>query len=768
MSYGLLLTVMLVGLFAVCIALATCRRVRFTLVIGAFFLLALLRSPDSQWNRERIPADLGVAHRVPVVLRLRLPIVAGECMQQVVARVLKVIVGPYSLHGRRVLVRGIAGLERPAGRDLTVTGTFSAPKRRLNPYGPDGLTRALRQRSVGSVDVAHITEATGGGSIPGLLAFRRRFEDLIRRGSPGSTVGMLEALLLGQRSSLSPEVQSQMVKAGTYHVLAISGLHVGIVVLVAVSFLSTMRLPRRIRIVMAMVIVLGYAVFTGGRPSAQRATAFFALVSLSKLLEWKVDYPNLVCTAGTGLLLIFPHLAWDVGFKLSLGAVFGITLLVPQIAPGGMGKSSLAVKLKTYVLSGIAASFSAQVLTLPVLLYHFGRVSLLGPVANLAVLPLVTLVVAAGIEAAVALPVSQALALIFVRSASTVANMILVLVGLVTTAMPTLVYTGRPSLARILVYSAAVAYLSLAGAGLRRCYRVVLLVVLYGFLVCPIPGPPDGQLTLTFIYVGDGDACLVEVPGGKRLLVDAGAAGRDFDAGTAYVLPLLALRSIGTIDAAIITHSHNDHYGGLTSLLGNVSVKRILVGTVHGERGYETLLARAGRQGVDVLCIGRGDTLAFGPVSIEVLHPEAADIAVPNDDPNALSVVFRLTYGAVSVLFTGDLTPSVQKRLVDRGDDLRCDVLKAPHHGAPESLRPEFLDALGARVAVISVGHRFSSHPCPQTIALLKDRGIATFTTVSDGAVTVTTDGKDLKITAESAATDPNLSIDLDPLVDDC
>jgi competence protein ComEC len=768
LSYSLLLTVVLVGILAVCIVLAASRRIRFLLLVAAFFLLALVRSPDSEWNRGRIPPDLDSAHAVPVVLRLSLPIITGECTQQAVARVSKVIAGPYALRGERVMVRGIADLERPAGRDLTVTGTFSAPKPRLNPCGPDKLGRALRQHTVGTVDVGHITEAGGGGSIPGLLRFRKRLEDLIRKGSERRTVGMLEALLLGQRSSLSPKVQSQMVKAGTYHVLAISGLHVGIVLLVTASFLSTMRLPRRVRIVTALVIVLGYVVFTGGRPSAQRAAAFFALVSLSRLLEWKVDYPNLVCAAGTGLLLAFPHLAWDVGFKLSLGAVFGITLLVPQLTPGKVRRASLGERLKAYVLTGVAASFSAQVLTLPVLLYHFGRVSLLGPISNLAVLPLVMLVVTSGIEAAIALLMSPALALILVRSASTVASVILDLVAFATDHLPTLVYTGRPSVGRILVYSGALAYLCLARPGLRRRYRILLLVTIYGFLVCPFPGSSDGQLRLTFIYVGDGDACLVEIPGGKRLLIDAGAGGHDFDAGSAYVLPLLALRGIGTIDAAVITHSHNDHYGGFTTLLDNVTIKRILIGTVDGEEGYQALLANARRRGADVLCIGRGDTLSFGPVRIEVLHPQADDIAAHSDDPNALSVVLKLTYGAVSVLFTGDMTPSVQKRLVDLDADLRCDVLKVPHHGAPEALYPEFLSALGARAGIISVGHRFASHPCPQTVGLLQDRGIATFTTVSDGAVTVTTDGRYLRITAESAAGVRHLSIDLDPGGDDC
>ena len=229
------------------------------------------------------------------------------------------------------------------------------------------------------------------------------------------------------------------------------------------------------------------------------------------------------------------------------------------------------------------------------------------------------------------------------------------------------------------------------------------------------------------------------------LVTDAytlGGVRGSFDAAFAYVIPFLALEGRRKIDTAVVTHPHNDHYGGLISLIDAVEVGEVLVGTRSGEEQYQRLLRRMEEEDIEVRTILRGERLKYGDALVEVLHPSKHDLDLVMDDPNALSVVLRLSYGSLDVLFTGDLTPAVQRRLVEAGDDLACDILKVPHHGAPSAVDSKFLEALGARVAVISVGSRFSSHPCPETIRQLERSGARTFSTVTDGAVTVTSDGR--------------------------
>jgi competence protein ComEC len=732
--------VILAGLVA-CL-LAAPHRLRLLFLALGFFMLGVLRSPESEWNAARIPDLASYQREFPVIARVEIPFLVGECSEQVKARVCQVRAGYPEIEGTRVFLRGLEDAGGPRGREFTVLGRFRTPRRGLNPYSTDRRAHYLRQGVIGEIDVENVIGEPCSHVRSLVLGLRMRLGSLIRDCSAGDSRGMLEALLLGKRGNLSAGLRTLMVKTGAYHVLAISGLHVGIVVLVLTTFLSALRLGRTGRIVGAVVCVLAYVVFTGARPSAQRAWTFFLLVAMSRLLQWKTDYPNCVCAAGTVLLLVSPHLAWDVGFKLSLGAVFGITLLVPQLGAGMGPPASVRGRIKNYVALGLAASFSAQVFTLPIVLYYFGRVSLIGPVANLVLLPLVTLIVAAGLEATVVLPVCASLAGVFMCGASSLTALLVACSSVLTRFVNPLVYAGRPGTVRIVVYSGVIACLCLWKLRIGRPVRTAALVLMCVFLAAPFPGGGDHRLRLVFLYVGDGDACVAEMPDGRVMLIDAGASGESFDAGLTYLMPFLAVEGRRRIDTAVITHPHNDHYGGLTSLIDAVEVGEVLVATRHGEEQYEGLLRRMEERGIGVRTVVRGEMLTYGDALVEVLHPSQHDIVPPVEDPNALSVVLRLSYGNLDVLLTGDLTPAVQKRLVEAGDNLRCDILKVPHHGAPCAVDSTFLEALDARLAVISVGSRFSSHPCPQTIRQLERSGARTLSTVTDGAVTVTSDGK--------------------------
>ncbi|MFH1312733.1 MAG: DNA internalization-related competence protein ComEC/Rec2 [Candidatus Eisenbacteria bacterium] len=743
--------VILAGL-GVCLA-ATPLRLRPVFLVAGFFMLGILRSPEAQWNAQRSPDPGSIERKFPVIARVKTPPLVGECTDRVRARVCEVIAGYTGITGSHVFLRGLESVTRPRGTGFTVIGRFRASRPGLNPYAQDGQTHNLRQGVIGEIDVENVVEQPQKGSRSVLTGLRESLTNLIADCSGPESRGMLEALLLGRRSNLSARLRTLMIKTGTYHVLAISGLHVGIVVLVLTSFLSVLRLGRTGRILVALVCVFCYVVFTGARPSAERAWTLFMLVGLAKLLQWKTDYPNCVCAAGTVLLLAAPHLAWDVGFKLSLGAVFGITLLVPQLGAGMTRAVSKLDKARNYVTLGLAASFAAQAFTLPVVLYHFGRVSLMGPLANLVLLPLVTLIVASGLEATIAMPVCHGLAKVFMRGASSLVMVLVMTASALTRFVNPLIYAGRPSTMRIVVYTGALAYLCLGKPRMDRRLKVILLVSLFVFLTVPFPEGRARHLRIVFFYVGNGDACLVEMPGGRTMLIDAGACGETFDAGLTYLDPFLAIEGRRRIDTVVITHSHNDHYGGLTSLIDAVEIGEVLVGTTRGEEQYEALLREMVKSGIVVKSIGRGDSLKFEDVFIEVLHPSERDTDSVAGDPNDLSVVLRLTCGNLRVLFTGDATPAVQGRLVAGGDDLTCDILKVPHHGAPDGVDTAFADALGARVAVISVGSRFSSHPCPRTINLLENSGMRTFSTLTDGAVLVVSDGDSTTVECHASGT---------------
>lgn len=753
------------------LALVGCRRLRMPVMVIAFAVIGVLRSPEASWNRLG-PAGDTAAHGLPVVLGVRTPCLAAACSDRAVATVEQVLAGPKAILGRRVQLRGLDKLPAPGGSVFSVCGKFSSPRPRLNPYGIDGKKQSQRIGIVGAVDVASISSGPRERTVGRVSSFRERLETLIRSSYRGEASGMVEAMLLGQRERLTPRVQNLMLKAGTYHVISVSGLHVGIVLLVFSCFLSVLGLTPWLLASAYAIVIVAYVVFTGSPPSAVRAGGLFLVLGIARLLQWRIDFPNCVCATGAMLLLIFPHFAWDIGFHLSLGAVLGMAVLVPQIGPQGAPKRGFAARAWRYVFSGFAVCLAAQAFTLPIVLYDFGRASLVAPIANLVMVPLTTLAIAGGIEASFALILSERLALVLLKASAATTHLSILATGWLTHVPYSFMYPGRPCPVRMVAYFAGLGALSFLRPLMSRRAKFILLATLQGLMVIPPARPHDGLLRLTFIYVGDGDAVLVETPDGKTTLVDAGPNTEIYGQAQNQVIRLIAMKGINFLSRVVVTHAHDDHYGGLACLLDNIRVGEIMVGDLGGEREYVNLLEGARARGVPVRPVRRGEVWLSGRAVFEVLHPAGdavvggpgtnpgadagmgaeagpgAGLEPGTDDANGRSVVVRLEYGSVSFLLTGDATPDVQTLL----PVVTCTVLKAPHHGAFHSIDPGFLEHLGAKIAVVSAGYKFGSHPSPATLAMLAAAGIETLTTSADGAVTIVTDGASLEARSESGS----------------
>jgi competence protein ComEC len=161
------------------------------------------------------------------------------------------------------------------------------------------------------------------------------------------------------------------------------------------------------------------------------------------------------------------------------------------------------------------------------------------------------------------------------------------------------------------------------------------------------------------------------------------------------------------------------------------------------------MLAEAEARGARIREVRRGENLSLGGVELKFLHPSEEYAGEP-DDANAASLVFTMRFGEIRLLFTGDVTPGVQEELLALGLVPPCQVLKVPHHGAPNALGPGLLDALDASWAIIPAGTRFRLHPAPETLRELETSGVRAYTTSRDGAVTVTTDGRSIEVSSQA------------------
>jgi competence protein ComEC len=279
---------------------------------------------------------------------------------------------------------------------------------------------------------------------------------------------------------------------------------------------------------------------------------------------------------------------------------------------------------------------------------------------------------------------------------------------------------------------------------LRRRLLGALLAVTA--LLVPIAAHAAGRLRVDFIDVGQGDAALITSPTGKTVLIDGGPRRS-----SAALLAFLNKHTHGPLDLILLTHRHEDHLGGLASALREIGARQFIDAPIpHSGTAYAALLRALDARGVTVRQAIRGRQIDLGGgATMTLVGPPDPPIVGSRSDVNANSVVTRLTYGKLAVLFAGDAEAPTEAWLLASGSDLSATVLKVPHHGSRYASGVRFLQAVGARVAIISAGAGNDyGHPAPQTLERLARSGAAVYRTDLDGDVTIETDGISILVNA--------------------
>jgi competence protein ComEC len=265
--------------------------------------------------------------------------------------------------------------------------------------------------------------------------------------------------------------------------------------------------------------------------------------------------------------------------------------------------------------------------------------------------------------------------------------------------------------------------------------------------------PAKQELKVTYIDVGQGASAMIETPCGKVVLIDAGGEaayrGEPGAVGERVVLPLLRVEDIRKIDLAIITHPHEDHFGGFIPLIETVAVDTILVSPVPGSSVYYTdMLDRAALLGIDVYEASAGQVWSCGPdLMLELIYPYENIFNEASDDLNNSSIVCRLHYGSISFLFTGDIEDFAADDLFRHNADLKAAVLQIPHHGGYMRAMPDLIEAVAPSIAVIQVGTNSFGHPHSSVLNALDRAGVTVYRNDQHGAIIIKTDGFNFQIT---------------------
>jgi competence protein ComEC len=576
---------------------------------------------------------------------------------------------------------------------------------------------------------------------------------------PEPESALARGILLGQRAAIPAEVMDEFNRAGISHLIAISGQNVVLVAGFIVAMLAS-ALGRRPATVMAILVVLVYAVFVGASPSVLRA-AVMATVMLGAVLAGRPAgaLPGVVL-AGAVLVAHRPLLIEDVSFQLSFAATLGIVLgaerlraiLLSWLAP-------LPRWLAGFLAENLAITSAASLTVLPVIAATFGRVSIVSLPANLLAAPAFVLALVGAALTAGAGCIDTGLG----RAVAEIARLPLAyLIGLADLAaalpMASVEVRAFGILEALIAFALlAVAYFVLRRLPLpetepvdRRPASPVLALAALVALAAALTWwsaiqPEGGRLRVTVLDVGQGDAILIETPAGARILVDGGPSGPALLQALGRRLPAGERR----VDLIVLTHAQDDHLTGFVELLQRFDVGAALAGPLAGESGaYLAWREALDRRRVPLLTAAAGQTIDLGDGALlNVLGPPS-DASTAVEDPNDHSVVLRLRHGAISVLLTGDLGAEGEAALLASGADLRSTVLKVGHHGSDGSSTPAFLDAVAPELAVISAGARnVYGHPSPTT--RLRLASVPLLRTDLNGDVSFETDGTRLWVSFE-------------------
>ena len=545
--------------------------------------------------------------------------------------------------------------------------------------------------------------------------------------------GVLAAVLIGDRTLVTPDVERAFRDAGTLHVMAVSGLHVGIVGALLYWPLVAAGLRRRSALVVLLAALPLYAVLCGGRPSVVRAVIMAGFVVFALRRGLLADAWNALGAAAILLLAWSPANALDVGFQLSFAATLAIVAAVrprdPADAPWDRPPA-----WRRWAVSATAVTLAAQAATFPILAWHFGRVVFGG----------ILVAVPATLLAGPVLGLGFAWLLLggtpwlgpALLSPLDAVTRALIAVSAWGAALPFgAVAIPRPSLGWLVLWI-GIAAAALAFRGRTRALAAVPLVLL-ALVSLPSAPRPDGTLRLTALDVGMGDALVLELPAGGVVLVDAGTAFAGWSAGEEIVAPYLIEAGHRRLEAVLPTHGDLDHIGGVPGVLRDLEVRELWGSRALAEdrrapvRRVRAAIGRSRR-------LEEGERFALGGAEFEVLLAGEA-ISRPDRASNERSVVLAVDYAGRRLLLTGDAGAVAEAVLLRRfGTSLRADVLKVGHHGSRTATTPAFLEAVSPEVAIVSTrADPRRRLPDDEVMERLAASGARVFRTDVSGAVTV-------------------------------
>ena len=588
------------------------------------------------------------------------------------------------------------------GERVQVTGQMDATLGRVN-HGFRSVEAYRRNQDVhtlirvyGDDAVQHIQAASSFSPAHLASRFRHILAARLEQAVPEDALPFILTVWLGDRRRIQENTYSTFIESGTAHILAVSGLHMGIV-FVSVSYMLGLFIRRpRLRNVLVMTVIFFFAFMAGTRVSSMRAAIMIALYLMAEILDREPDAPTALSIAAIIFTLHDPDVLRDPGFQLSFASIASLLLFRAPL-------SERLYRLPGIFRDGLSSTLAVQIVPFPLAITLFHVFPVIGIIINLLVIPLLGVILWLAFLTSATAFILPGAAPLFGHAAAPFIYFIAQFTQYAADFPYGHIYLTSPTIWAILVYFCAAACLWVALTRQLHRFRYYLaaggLILLMPFFWKPWSTPAEA----TFLDVGHGDAAVIRTPEGQTWLVDTGDNNEFVDTGRRVIAPYLWANHISRLDAIFLSHPDRDHMGGTPYILEHFTVGVLYLGPTSFDTPLENeILAICEQRGIPVLRLKQGDVLSLDDTKLTVLYPTVNGMAGASD--NDQSLVFQVSWPGMDLLFTGDIEKAGEAAVTKLVNPVG--MVKVPHHGSATSSSPAFVQATRPSIAVVSVGRR--------------------------------------------------------------
>lgn len=545
---------------------------------------------------------------------------------------------------------------------------------------------------------------------------------LFEKNIPGdkNVKGIIKGILFGDTNSLDEDTYDEFRKNGTAHVLAVSGLHIGILYMLFKKFFG--KRPNILATAIFILLLFIYGTISMWSVSVTRAVSMIIIAIVGKLINQRYDLLTGISLVALILLLNNPYRIFDSGFQMSFLAVLSITFIGPF----------LLRNFKTN--QGIAVIISVQLGMIPYIGYNFNYFSFISLLANIPIVYLTSILVPLGMVGIIVFALGFDCSLINL-SLGSLGKLLIYVNNFFYNNGKMFIDVPTTTVGLVVAFYLFVFFFT-SEYGTIQCIRrnfsklimpvVMILVISFGAYFCD--RTPFDKAAVVFLDVGQGDAVHIRFDGQKNILIDGGGNVR-YNIGERVLKPYFLRNGIPRVDIVAVTHYHTDHYLGISQLIECFRVKKFF---------------EKGKKG-DTFSFANGDLIKIlWPVS-----PVPKEVQISSDEENQNMTVYKVIHDGISFLITGDLTEDGEAKILDYyagSNELKCDVLKVGHHGSKYSTTDSFLEAVSPKVAVIQVGKNYYGHPNKGIVEKIQKKGIMLYRTDENGAIGIITEKGQIKV----------------------